>query len=509
MIRVCKSPVKRLRRECEYTIFLQLIIGDFVLIHGNDCILHLRNMENKHIAVVVTELIIFQFIRFIWNCAQSLKWSLDGTKQLLDNAKNPSHYEKSAQILDILAQRIFDPISLPNGMPYFILSHQTFVHPEYVLKEEVSLYSVSEDEAVFIEAPLGVHVWQLKYGSFHKLAQHSHACKIIKMPAHSFYQLASEVCIPNNKLIFADFIPRTGSTLLCNLAEATGKIKTYSEPHCLMEPFINFSSTTSFNKYGQPVSLDRAWLRRYFKAVVAMLCKSDKGAKDKYDAYMFKSCGLFSQNFMPMLMEFLPGAHFLFLYRDSLPTAQSMDKSFRATQMTKAYLFFLKPTSRWAWNKIWALTCERAHPITEDPKYDRSVVALVQNSDFSEQLLKFCIWSACVRTYLQYREAGRDISAVKYEDIKNNPEICLQALFKHCNLSLNLVSRAVSALQRDSQANSPLARKNVSNTSTNGLVDLNCPPPQLKQEIDLVNRYFDTQDISESVRLPGTITIPK
>jgi hypothetical protein len=63
-----------------------------------------------------------------------------------------------------------------------------------------------------------MEVWQCGYGSFHKVAQYNHAIRLIRMPIWAFYKLSEEVGDPPAKIIFAEFVPRSGSTLMCRPA---------------------------------------------------------------------------------------------------------------------------------------------------------------------------------------------------------------------------------------------------------------------------------------------------
>jgi hypothetical protein len=156
----------------------------------------------------------------------------------------------------------------------------------------------TDDEAIFVEAPEEVEVWQNRYGSFHKVAQYNHATYLIRMPLWAFYKLSEEVGDPPVKIIFAEFVPRSGSTLMCQLFEATGKCVVFSEPSVVMYSTIK----KDFDSEGA-----------HWRACLRMLCKPIPGIDVR--AYFIKTT-VFRENMNQRLEEAIPETKFLFLYRD-------------------------------------------------------------------------------------------------------------------------------------------------------------------------------------------------
>ena len=115
-------------------------------------------MGERHIGWSLLDFIAFAVLEKLWKYTQRVKWWLDGTSQTIQKNRDSENYAQSAQVFRVWAKRNLDSFLLPNDLSYFMLSHQGFVHPEYVLREEVSLYMVNQNEAVFVEAPPGVHV---------------------------------------------------------------------------------------------------------------------------------------------------------------------------------------------------------------------------------------------------------------------------------------------------------------------------------------------------------------
>ena len=62
------------------------------------------------------------------------------------------------------------------------------------------------------------------------------------------------------------------------------------------------------------------------------------------------------------------------------------------------------------------------------------------------------VWAVHCRKYLDLRQKdGIRIRAIKYEDLVRHPVEATKTIFEYCGLPDELVDKAVTALQKDSQ----------------------------------------------------------
>lgn len=74
------------------------------------------------------------FVNAIYRLIQMIYWMVNGTR--------PENYGNSAQVMRIVFRFKFDQYLTPASVTDFILSHESFVAPEYVLQDHISLYQV-------------------------------------------------------------------------------------------------------------------------------------------------------------------------------------------------------------------------------------------------------------------------------------------------------------------------------------------------------------------------------
>ena len=149
----------------------------------------------------------FTFVRFIY-------WTMNGTYHHIQKTYNETSYTGTVQVLRIRMRYKFDVISQPSSENNFIATHHSFENPEYLLSDNVSLYSVTKTKAIFIEVNGDINVSNSDFGVFFRQAQFAHAWKIIIVPMRVFHKMADRIGAPEGKLIFVSQTSRCGSTLL-------------------------------------------------------------------------------------------------------------------------------------------------------------------------------------------------------------------------------------------------------------------------------------------------------
>jgi len=94
---------------------------------------------------------LFKLLRFVFVTLQSIFWQLNGTAEKIHEARLPGHYERSAQVLDVVGRYKFcesQTITADN----FLCTHSRFENPQYIVdNDNITLMTINEDNAVFCE----------------------------------------------------------------------------------------------------------------------------------------------------------------------------------------------------------------------------------------------------------------------------------------------------------------------------------------------------------------------
>ena len=93
----------------------------------------------------------FRLVRFVFGVFQTIYWQLNGTAQQVREAHRPEHYDRSAQVLDVLWLHEFCPVNFYKT-ENFICTHNRFESPQYVFdNDNINLMFITDSHAVFCE----------------------------------------------------------------------------------------------------------------------------------------------------------------------------------------------------------------------------------------------------------------------------------------------------------------------------------------------------------------------
>ena len=239
----------------------------------------------------------------IYKRVQAIMWKLTGVDEQLRASTQSQNYATSAHVCRVFAKYKFDVIVSPAKLENFFTVHETFVHPCYVLADNVTLYTADENQAVFVEVDKDMLVWQSKNGTFFRDVQYTNVLKVITMPFASFQRLASEVGQPKARLILIGNISRCGSILTSRFFEETGKCVVIREADAL-------NVIADYAEYKPAEVTEKiAW------CVVALLCKPIKSLPNPA-AYV---CKLRSEKLATskIVAQFCPDCRIIFCYRNA------------------------------------------------------------------------------------------------------------------------------------------------------------------------------------------------
>lgn len=437
-------------------------------------------MNQNHIVLVILEFLLFQLKRILNNCVETIKGYFNGTLAKINAAKDPKNYACSARIASISGWILFDPWMAHSSHHNFITCHERFVHPEYVLKDEVSLYCFTEDEAWFVEAPSGIEVWRSECSAFHKIAQHEFSEKIIKMPLSSLYQLADGLGKIKETLIFIEFVPRSGSTLLGQIFEETGVCVNYSEPH-----FLNMFWEEEKDNTEEHVKKLTAALRMY--------CKP---RSKPTTAFVFKTAPLL-KSLVPILYQIHPESKFIYLVRNAIPNVRSLYKTSNKTNLSRLIRFISQ--SRTMGKIIIRKQIQRANWLWDD-----TIQKLFDKSSDPVTLSLYHIYIRLHILHMARLNDKPDILTVKYEDFLSNKEANIAIMFKHCGLDLSLIPDALAAFHKDSQSGSILSKTSMGKFNDGGLTNSS----EMLDSARQLGQHLGFDDLFGDIRLPGTATTP-
>ena len=390
------------------------------------------------------------------------------------NRTRKENYFKSAHVHKISFRYKFDVLLGAAGSMDFVLTHDHFDCPEYVLKENVSLYQIVADKAIFVEVPENIDVWRCENGSFFRQAQFNFALRVITMPISSFNVLGENVGDPKAKLIFVQNTARCGSTLLVRIFENTGRCVAFSEPDALNAVAIY----AGVNKW------EENKLHQVTKNVVRLLCKPTKKVSN-VAAYVMKLTSL-SIDGAPVLKEVFPEAIQLFMYRDCLKVAQSLARATEVLPTLKAAYDIAKFSPRGT-----AFMVKQMGLPSDDVKVSAK-------NHMHAAAIGWCI---IMKKYMKLHDENVDIAAIAYEDIHDDPEHAIKTILKYCELPEEFAIKGMEAMDKDAQENSPLAAANLRSKNIDTTLTA-----ETRRFIDSSLKQYGLPPVGTPCFVPGTIT---
>lgn len=418
-------------------------------------------------------------LRLIYVWIRSLWWLFRGVAYRRWQNENEKNFDRSAHVQNIVFRYKMDPVLETSEEHNFITTHHSFQHPQYVLQDNVTLYTASPNGAFFIETDPDIDVTSSDVASFMRVAQFKHAKKLIYLPLESFHKIADLIGRPKGKITFVNNTARCGSTVLVQMFEQAELCRCLSENDAL--------NMISYHDRRHPKKV----ILRIFESVVRLLCKPHKGIE--YESYILKTTapGIFLTG---MMREQFPDSKILFMYRNGIKVADSLSKACIQMPVLRAgYLIFSKVNSFFYFQKMLAeYLCN--FPVHPQKKFPTVYCCC------------FFTWAAIIRVYLDCRLNGHDIVGVKYEHLITNPIENMEIILKHCGLPSEWAEKSLQALEKDSQRNSPLSMKHLNR------LEVFAEKFDMKKHkivVDMMCRWANVEyDAPADYVAEGTITVP-
>jgi len=115
-------------------------------------------------------------------------------------------------------------------------------------------------------------------------------------------------------------------------------------------------------------------------------------------------------------------------------------------------------------------------------------------------MLGVLIWSLVIARYLEFRRRGLSVNALRYEDLVAQPLEMCRVVLEHCHLPVSLAEMAVKAFDKDSQANSAVAKSAVGNIKEPPLT------PEIKTKLNEILKKCGVPLIDEPGIIEGTLS---
>ncbi len=424
---------------------------------------------------------LFILLNIGFTSCRNVIWRLSGLHSAIKNREGEDGFI-GAHRMKIRMKHIIDvlqSVTLRN----FLLTHEEFIDPEYVFSDNVTLLQVTKDTVIFIEAKKGMSPAFSMCFSFATVGQIATGEYIITMSLQTFFDLSGKLGKFDNKLVFLHNTSRCGGSLVVNILEHTGCVVGWNEPRVLDNVARQLNHTWN-----------RTTSKRVFQATLRMLAKPYSGIDSSVAKYVIKPSVLIAP-YWRMLYEAAPRAIHIFIYRDINTAAQSLARVSPAISSCMiTYLASLTGNPQAVpffshWNG------------TEGLGY----TDMASRYDYLLEMSYRSVRNALL-SFREMQKSGVHIPAIKYEDLVSDPESIVAALLKEIGIPAQVMSRALKAMEVDSQSQVPFSQEKMATLVVEAkLSDLD---PEfledMQQEFEEVG-VPGPYDWDENLRLPGTI----
>ena len=361
---------------------------------------------------------LFEFTKFLLSLIQVITWRYYNiVGQLRQNT-----YEKSAQVCKILLRHKRRKDLAISSVENFVFIHQKFCHPRIILHDNVSLYRITESEAVFVDCG-NVDVFDSTHDAFVYNTQYRNATHLIIIPIESFHQVSKEISLPGIPVISLANHGRCGSTLLTKIFEAVPNSLSISEP-------VGYTDLSELSRRGR---LARSDLVNLCYSISLCILKHASARKSDVVFLKLQNTVVYVTDIM---VEAVPIIRQVFMYRDPLPTIRSWEKLYIANKWSAPTVKNLKLWAGIGHNDL----------LKQCPVYPFHYI-----SDL-ELLSKFSlIWITGVAAFNELIRQGYEVRSLKYEDFLTAPESTLKSLFHYVGISCNKLPNVREVMDKDSQ----------------------------------------------------------
>ena len=353
--------------------------------------------------------------------------------------------ERSVKRASILWKQRISFLNNSTPRDFFCLNF-TRVEPEYVLRPNVSLYTVTDKEAIFVETPAKMNIYSSDTFPFFFAAQFIHGTHVIRMDIECFHSLADQVGDPSVPVTWMSNTGRCGSTMMCQIFESVEGTLVMAEPDAVQNVFYLLQDRNY-------IGISTKDCQRILKSTVRMLCKPRAGT-ERIFIKLRSSCTAL----MADMSTLFPDIKHLFLYRNCEETVASFANALNSLP----YGLVLRLCSD---NEVLSNFVPlfrkllRYHIGTK--RKDAAEVPLNENTI---GILTY-LWAEQILLARDAISRDKRVLTTRYEEIVSKPMETIKEVFENTGVDLKHLGKAVSSLSKDSQRGTGLSRSSIGNQS--------------------------------------------
>ena len=389
--------------------------------------------------------------------------------------KKQTKYESSASIYRIIGrfktQRSYE-FSSQND---FISVFENSDHPSMVLEERYSLYTVTKEEAIFVDCG-SADIFD-KNKAFVYDTQFQSASRLITMPISSFHLVSKQISFPRIPITHLANHGRCGSTLLTKVFDALPDALSISE----LNSFTELAEMSYRNG-----SRDFETIKQLLKSVIMMTLKHANSRKSSCVLLKCQSSVLFITEIM---VECFPEIKQVYMYRQPLGFVQSYEK--------------LEFVNNWdplstEMSLYWGGVGD--HRLMKNITESIEVKSIDKLSSFSKWAI---IWISSTAAYKKIVTKGLDIKSLKFEHMLEDPSTTFKNLFEYLEIPLNELPDLEKIFSVDSQSGTPFSSRGTDKEKLKK--SLTPITEELKEEIMVLTKIFKTDQFWDDVVLENRL----
>ena len=325
----------------------------------------------------------------------------------------------------------------PTPMDFMCLSLSP-IDPSYVLKPEVSLYCISNTEAVFVETPAVVDLYSSVKHPFLYMSQFSESVNVIKMPLKSLHALAEKLGDPSVPVVWTTSTGRCGSTILCQMFENIPGTMALAEPDAPQNViYLRKKKIITQSEY-----------ENLLRSTIRVLCKPHPGI----NRICIKPTPI-GVGMMTDMIKLFPNIKHLFLYRNCRETVSSwlatILGSLPALRVTRMFVdnemfSYVVPYFR---QEMHSHTLYKFKDSPDIPMKNVNTVGIMTH-----------MWANFMLIARDAMSRDRRILPIKFEILSSAPKETCRRIFDAVGIDRSHLDRAITAFDKDSQRGTVLSR---------------------------------------------------
>lgn len=301
------------------------------------------------------------------------------------------------------------------------------VNPEVILQDDrLSLYCIDMalPRVLFVQTPEPLDPGA---SAFLYQTQYRESESLVSVPLDIFHRLARDVVLDPARVVFVQSTGRCGSTLVSKVFAALDGVASWSEP----------DTFTRLTNMRPPDGSREREVADLCESAVRLTCKPVSSRRTTHHVLKFRSQVM---EIADLLCQRFAGAKTIFIYRNAMTWLDSVFRS----------LLRGRPLDDDAYNQGMQDGLARCHPLVAEH--------VRPGRPMPPARLWALDWVSSIERYLDLCDAGQAGIALRFEDLKRDPEGLIRQLLAYTGLTPKDWTRVRAVLDRDSQEGTQAAR---------------------------------------------------